>query len=250
MIWRLATGMARETLEAFLSLLYPKRCPACGGGVDEEVSEDFCTKCASGLPWLRAPFCRVCALPFDGLLPGAFRCANCAERRFAFDFAYAPLRGRGAVRELVHRFKYSRQPYLAAPLGRLLGRALAEPRISALISEAIIVPVPLHPRRARERGFNQADLLARELGRASGRPVRTILRRTRYTTTQTAYDREQRMANLRGAFAAATRLAEIKARPVLLIDDVLTTCSTADECARVLKLAGAGPVVALSLARA
>ena len=113
----------------------------------------------------------------------------------------------------------------------------------------LIVPVPLHPARLRERGFNQADLLARMLTQKIGGPVFAALERTRYTTTQTAFDRIDRMENLHNAFRLRKKVSVRELR-VLLVDDILTTGSTLSECARVLREAGAGPVYAVTAARA
>jgi ComF family protein len=151
---------------------------------------------------------------------------------------------------MIHRLKYSRESWLARPLGQLLAKARSETRIARLADEAVLVPVPLHARRMRERGFNQAELLASQMSRRVGLPIWNVLERTRYTTTQTSLDREERMANLRGAFSLKRARRDLSGRTVWLIDDVLTTCSTADECARILKSAGAEIVVALAVARA
>jgi ComF family protein len=113
----------------------------------------------------------------------------------------------------------------------------------------MVVPVPLHPARQRERGFNQAALLANLLVPSAAAPVREILERTRYTTTQTAHDRAERMENLHGAFRLRKN-QDVRDLRVLLIDDVLTTGSTLSECARVLKAAGAASVHAATAARA
>jgi ComF family protein len=113
----------------------------------------------------------------------------------------------------------------------------------------IIVPVPLHPARLRERGFNQASLLAELLGARISIPSKPLLQRIRYTTTQTALDRAERMENLHNAFRLRKN-ADVRGLHVLLIDDVLTTGSTLSECARVLKRAGAISVYAATAARA
>jgi competence protein ComFC len=117
------------------------------------------------------------------------------------------------------------------------------------ISFDLIVPVPLHPARQRERGFNQASLLAESLSAETSMPCRGVLQRIRYTTTQTALDRSERMENLHNAFRLRKN-ADVRGLRVLLIDDVLTTGSTLSECARVLKRAGAISVHAVTAARA
>ena len=151
---------------------------------------------------------------------------------------------------MIHRFKYQRQLYLRPLLGEFLARVLDESRIRSLEPGWITVPVPLHHRRYREREFNQALELCLELKRHGKIPIVNALRRTRYTPSQTRYRREQRMANLKGAFALKPwRAFQLRGRTVALVDDVFTTGSTANECASILRAAGAKKVVVITLAR-
>ena len=172
---------------------------------------------------------------------------NCGDLEFRFDFATAAYRSRGVVRNLIHQFKYSRQVHLRHLLGRMLAEGFRDARLSDLRPETI-VPVPLHPTRQREREFNQAEVLALVVGRRLGLPVEAPLRRTRYTLTQTHFHREERFGNLQGAFALR-RGARVEGKVIALVDDVLTTGSTADACARVLREAGASAVVVITVAR-
>ena len=165
-----------------------------------------------------------------------------------FDSAVAAYRSRGLVRNLVHAFKYGHQRHLRHPLAEWLGETMNDSRLRGRRFD-LIVPVPLHPARERERGFNQATLLAELFARQVEVPLRPVLERIRYTTTQTAYDRAERMENLHNAFRLRKK-ADVRQLRVLLIDDVLTTGSTLSECARVLKEAGAISVYAATAARA
>jgi ComF family protein len=175
-------------------------------------------------------------------------CANCAHRTLHFEAAVAVYRSRGVVRKLLHEFKYGRQRHLKHPLAGWLCETLEDPRLRGRRFDAI-VPVPLHSARERDRGFNQATLLAELLARRTGLRLDDAMERIRYTTTQTAYDRAERMQNLRDAFRLRKK-ADVRGLRVLLIDDVLTTGSTLSECARVLKSAGAISVYAATAARA
>jgi ComF family protein len=148
----------------------------------------------------------------------------------------------------MHQFKYGGQRHLRFPVANWLRETLQDPRLRGREFDAI-VPVPLHPARQRERGFNQAAILAELLGASVDAPVRMVLERTRYTTTQTAYDRAERIENLHGAFRLRKN-QDVRDFRVLLIDDVLTTGSTLSECARVLRLAGAVSIHAATAARA
>jgi len=172
---------------------------------------------------------------------------NCGDRELAFDFATAAYRSRGVVRDLVHQFKYGRRLHLRGVLGRMLSEGFRDERLSALHPDAI-VPVPLHPARQREREFNQAELLAHEAARRIRLPVLDCLRRGRYTLTQTNFHREERFDNLEGAFCLA-KGADVAGRTLAVVDDVLTTGSTASACAAALRHGGAAAVVVITVAR-
>lgn len=235
-----------ELFEAAASLLYPPVCTLCGGKT--RAGEYLCGQCEAKATRIVAPFCQQCSEPFDGAISSAFRCANCAHRQIYFDAAVAVYRGRGIVRQVIHTFKYDRQIHLRHLVARWLCAAFDDERLSGRQFD-IIVPVPLHPTRQRERGFNQASLLAELLSSRISIPCKPLLKRIRYTTTQTALDRAERMENLHNAFRLRKN-ADVRGLHVLLIDDVLTTGSTLSECARVLKRAGAVSVYAATAARA
>jgi ComF family protein len=233
-------------LPALSSLFYPAACVVCAGNV--ERPEYLCENCRGRAPRITSPFCAKCSEPFSGAITQTFSCANCEHRILHFDSAIAAYRSRGVVRKLVHAFKYGRQRHLRHPLAEWLGETMRDPRLRDRRFD-MIVPVPLHPARERERGFNQATLLAELLARQVAVPLRPALERIRYTRTQTAYDRAERMENLYDAFRLRKN-ADVRQLHVLLIDDVLTTGSTLSECARVLKEGGAISVYAATPARA
>ena len=233
-------------LPALGSLFYPPICVVCFGTV--EGIEYLCPNCLGRAPRIVPPFCAKCSEPFLGAITQTFSCANCEHRTLHFDAAVAAYRSRGLVRQLVHDFKYGRQRHLRYPLAEWLGETLNDARLRSRRFD-LIVPVPLHPARERERGFNQATLIAELLANRLSLPLRPVLERIRYTTTQTAYDRAERMENLQDAFRLRKN-RDVRGLRVLLIDDVLTTGSTLSECARVLKAAGAISVHAATAARA
>jgi ComF family protein len=233
-------------LAAISSLFYPATCAVCSADVGGH--EYLCENCRSRAPRINPPFCAKCSEPFSGAITQTFTCANCAHRTLHFDSAVAAYRSRGMVRKLVHEFKYGRHRHLRHPLAAWLAEAMNDPRLAGRRFD-LIVAVPLHPARQRERGFNQAELLAELLGTRTAIPLRPTLERIRYTKTQTAYDRAERMENLHDAFRLRKN-ADVRGLRVLLIDDVLTTGSTLSECARVLKEAGAISVHAATAARA
>src|SRR5438094_5942711 len=235
-----------ELFQAAVSLLYPATCTICGKHVRGD--EYLCSDCEAKAMRIVAPFCQQCSKPFDGAISTVFTCANCAHRTIYFDAAVAAYRGRGIVRQIIHDFKYGRQIHLRHLVARWLYGAFDNERLRGRTFD-MIVPVPLHPTRQRERGFNQASLLAELLTAQISIPCKPVLKRVRYTTTQTALDRAERMENLHNAFRLR-RNANVRGLRVLLIDDVLTTGSTLSECARTLKRSGAISVYAATAARA
>jgi ComF family protein len=235
----------QTALEVFASLLYPPACVQCEAPL--AAGEYLCATCAALAERVQAPFCATCSEPFSGEIDSAFSCPNCRQRHFAFECAVSAYRSRGLVRDLILRFKYGRQYYLRRQLGLWLAAGLEDERIRRRRADAI-VPVPLHPRRQRARGFNQAAALCPLLGAAAGLPTWPALRRLRFTETQTHFSRAERLRNLRHAFVAVPRWPVVGAH-LLLVDDVFTTGATVNECARVLRQAGAASVRVLTIAR-
>ena len=233
-------------LRALGSLFYPPLCVVCSNNI--EAGEYLCERCQNRAPRIVPPSCAKCSEPFSGAITQTFSCANCEHRILHFDAAVAVYRSRGLVRKLMHEFKYGHQRYLRHPLAAWLGETMNDPRLRDRRFD-LIVPVPLHPARERERGFNQATLLAALLSRKVQIPLRFALERIRFTITQTAHDRSERMENLHNAFRLRKKM-NVRELRVLLIDDVLTTGSTLSECARILKEAGAISVHAATAARA
>ena len=245
---------------ALLDVVYPRTCRVCDKPLPERMpsrplSEWFCQGCEDNLSRLEAPYCKVCAEPYEGAIEGSFRCGNCADRKFAFEFAVAGFCAEGAVRELVHRFKYGRDVSLRGALGDLLLAAFQDPRLQEEdFSTWRLVPVPLHRAREQEREFNQSLELCRRLSKQTRIEVVDAIQRRRPTNKQARLTRAQRLENLRGAFAMkrpfrgpASRLRGLN---VLLVDDVFTTGATTDSCARVLRRqAGVQKVVVIAVAR-
>ncbi|HUJ29367.1 MAG TPA: ComF family protein [Myxococcales bacterium] len=221
-----------------LGLLFPARCASCGAPGEEP----FCGVCADTLLPL-PPGCPVCGEPADeALLPlvKPRRCPHCRARPPPFAFASAPYLHGGALAEAIHRFKYEQREDL--------GRALSVLFDGCPVPESdLLVPIPLHPSRLRQRGYDQARLLADGAARRFGLPVAPLLHRTRATGQQVGRDRAARERNVRGAFRAAADLAGVR---VCLVDDVFTTGATASAAAQALLEAGAARVEVRTLARA
>jgi ComF family protein len=230
--------------------LFPDDCRICDQPLKELSRVPVCRACLNKPEPLAAEyFCVQCRAPFSSGFPldEEGRCALCRRGVRGFDAAYSFGFYEAELRQLIHLFKYGRVRTLAAPLGKLLARAL--PHEQAF---DVIIPMPLHWRKRWQRGFNQSELLAREIGRRTHTPVENALRRVRNTVAQAGLTSAKRRLNVSGAFQAKKRAAAdaINGRRVLLIDDVMTTGATAASCARALQRAGARQVTLLTLARA
>lgn len=238
----------RITIEWIADLLFPRACVGC----DREGSF-LCDACQSTIPKKmthRCPFCRKVDTPYGAT------CLACAKRHELDGiFAAAPFQGNPVVEEAIHVLKYEFVTELARPLGALLAHATAT---TDLPLPDFLVPVPLHPWRRRFRGFNQATLIARVLAQnmtpGLSVPIRDdILARTRFTLSQArSKNAAERRRNLSGAFSLDKKhgsCKQIKRKTVWLVDDVATTGTTLEECARVLKRHGAKKVFGIVIAR-
>jgi ComF family protein len=247
---RTVRGGLRARWEDLQCLLYPPFCTACARPTS--LGEHLCGECAAEaarLSWGAPALCPGCSRPFWGAAPLPVLCTDCDRSRPAFACVVAPRRFAGVVREVVHQFKYDGKRHLRGVVGDWMQEGLQDGRLGNPGAE-VLVPVPLHWWKCRLRGFNQAELLARELARRNGIQMLSALKRVRLTSTQTQLAREERRVNVRGAFAARRGSRErLEGRHVLLIDDVLTTGATLDACARILLECGAASVRALTAAR-
>ncbi|HEX9080089.1 MAG TPA: ComF family protein [Desulfuromonadaceae bacterium] len=234
-------------LTALLDFLFPPLCHVCRTFVPDAGALHICPSCREQMSPVGHPLCPVCGIPFQGA--GADHlCGRCAADRPAFDAARAALLYEGHSRDLIHAFKYRNKTHLRRPLALLTAEGLTE--FVASRTPHLIVPVPLHVRRLRSRGFNQAVLLGELLARKWRLPLaRRALVRIRWTEPQINLTARERRDNVKGAFSVPDP-AVVAGKRVLLLDDVLTTGSTVEECSRVLKRAGAAGVTVITVARA
>lgn len=226
-----------------LHWVFPLTCHHCAEDLAEGDPGPLCPDCREAVRFVPDLRCRRCGVPLP--YGGAF-CRRCrglkagACRLLRAAVLYGP-----EVRSLVHAFKYEARRHLARPLGSWMAGSWR--RHPELHCAEVLVPVPLHPQRARERGFNQAAELALMLSNEAGAPVLDALRRVRATLPQYELGRGERQRNVSEAFACA--LPAVRGRKVLLVDDLATTGWTLEECARALRAAGAAEVSAFVLAR-
>lgn len=217
-----------------LDLLFPLECLGC-----RKEGDVLCPSCLAGVIRLNQPYCRLCAHPGQ-----SSPCVSCRESPLEVDAIRAPFLLGGSIQEAVHALKYRNLRAAAPRLGELLGEFLTASRIPG----EVLVPVPLHSSRRRQRGYNQSELLAREVSKTTGiRVDNGLLARVRNTPPQVGTaGRAERRRNADGSFQA---VAGLKGAAIIVVDDVATTGSTISACASALKSAGAASVWGLVLAR-
>ena len=239
-------------LSQVIDIIYPPRCHICNRFLSAaeryHSSIQLCNSCLTNLIPITHPMCTVCGLPFQTSTGSDHLCENCLRKLPWYDFLRSPYLYSGPLMESIQRFKYNMETHLTSSLGHLLS-SFAKESIPDR-EDYVIVPVPLHRRRLRERGFNQSLLLARILASELGNQLDYLsLIRNRYTQAQTGLKKKERRKNVKDAFSVIQPSA-IKDKEILLVDDVFTTGYTLNECARTLKKAGAATVICLTMARA
>jgi competence protein ComFC len=249
--------MIASAANAVVRVFLAPTCAACGGLLDSPLASPVCPGCWRAVPALTPPCCVRCGDALASSRTAGPWCARCRHRAPVFTLARSAGLYDGSLRQIIHAFKYEGRRVLAEPLAALM-REAGE---SVLAGADAVVPVPLHPWRALQRGFNQAD----DLARALGPPVWRVLARTRHGPPQAGLPAARRHANVRAAYALsgpwplpvrggvwldALAARRLRNRVVVLVDDVMTTGATLEACGRVLAGAGVRSVRALTVARA
>ncbi|WP_136524472.1 ComF family protein [Geomonas ferrireducens] len=239
-------------LRPLLDLFFPPLCHVCRaylppGGEEHGLPRPFiCHDCLAKIDFLEAPLCTTCGIPFATESGASHTCGACLQHP-PFHTCRSAAALDGPVRELIHRFKYRDRPHLSEPLG-----LLAFPRLEIFLQDfapECVVPVPLHRKRLRQRGYNQSQLIAEVLARTLGAPQQVgNLCRWRWTEPQTGLDAGDRVTNVRGAFGVRDP-ENLAGKRVLLVDDVLTTGSTMRACVDALREAEVAAVAAVTVAR-
>jgi ComF family protein len=240
-----------KVVSSLSAVLFPSDCRLCRTPLISISRLPVCPECLDSLAPIRLAQCVLCGerLAPAQLLIGNGQCQACCEYPPNFDRAVSYGEYEAGLRDLIHLLKYDAVLPAARPLGKLLADSIEQLRLKDV--DAVVVPVPLHSSKRRERRFNQADLIARAtLKHLPPQFVldRKVLVRQRPTRSQVGLDREARIQNMHGAFRV-TAPQRIHGRTVIVVDDVMTTGTTVSECARVLKHAGAGKVFAATVAR-
>ena len=232
-IFALGEGIGRT-----VDLAFPPTCLGCGGLVENNPPyRHICATCLPTLARVTPPYCGVCGHPFFGEVEGERICPHCVDLRPWFRSGCTAVLLRGPARAMIIELKYHHGLHVLADIEIIVRES---PHLLNHLKDAVLVPVPLHVRKERERGYNQSQLLAEAFARAAGgrTGVARLLARTADTMTQTAFDRRSRMANLKNAFALAPGSRILPDQHYILVDDVFTTGSTLNSCASVLRDAG------------
>lgn len=224
----------------FTSLLYPKSitCVGCGAELIAETRYDFCSKCYAELPFVGDNKCKICGRDIVG--EGDY-CDSCTRFDCHFSVNRAPLVYDGLAKTLIKKLKFGNKRYIAAEFGKMM----ADLYISENYDADCISFVPMTSKDEKKRGYNQAELIANEVGKRLNIEVLPVLHKISSTATQKKLTAKERRENLKGAFAASD-CGRYKGKTVLVVDDVFTTGATMDECARVLKKSGAKKVLGLT----
>lgn len=226
-----------------LDFVFPPQCCVCGAGLAQD-ERTVCESCWYGIPLIGDQHCVRCGVPSNGQPDG---CAHCASLKWSFRYTRVLAPFEDTARQLIHALKYRRKRSLGPRLGGLLAAALRDDVRFGRVD--LVLPVPLHRARLKERGYNQSDLLARSLGEALGKPVLAdALIRTRNTSAQTQLNAQERRANVAGAFRVR-HPEQVAGKHLAVVDDVLTTGATLDACSQALLAAGAQSVFAVVVAR-
>jgi competence protein ComFC len=220
-----------------LDVVFPRSCVHCGGLVEDGRLRHLCPACAKQLIVVGPPHCTTCGHPYYGETEVNRLCPHCEALEPEFGQGKTAILLKGPGRSLVHALKYHHGLHVLEDIAVIMA---ATPGYMEYVRGAVLVPVPLHPRKLRERRYNQSLLLAGACARAAAGQavVEELLQRVMDTESQTHYDRAARQKNLKNAFALASRARINPALRYLLVDDVFTTGSTLNACAAVLRRAG------------
>ena len=230
----------------FFDLVFPRDCAVTQEPMDDDARLHLSAAGVALLPRIGDPRCLTCGHPFEGILEGDRACPHCLDLRPAFGRAVCAFRARGPARRMVHRIKYERCPFLADDLA---AAAVEDEVFRRHLAGSVLVPVPLHSARRRDRGYNQAERIASRLASlVAGCQAESLLRKQHETVSQTRLGRHERRKNVAGAFVLADGKTVDPYVRYVVIDDVLTTGATLHACAVALRQAGAACVDAAALA--
>ena len=236
-----------EALNDVSDVIFPPQCLGCAEILHPHSRQFFCPDCNEKIKFITGNLCPVCGTTFSDSPAKSHLCGNCLENKTYFSCARAVVSYETIILHAIHQFKYGSN----ISIGALLASFMADfsfPDVD-FTDYSLIVPVPLHIKRLRQRGFNQSLILAQALAKKWQIPINfSLLKRHKFTLTQTGLNKAERNKNIKGAFEVSSK-KNIAGKNVILIDDVYTTGATINECAKILTKAGAKKVTVLTLAR-
>ena len=237
----------RKLWDGILYVLLPNTCYSCKRDLHWQAKEPLCPRCAAEVKPIGPLYCLRCGKPLPDGGAHCYQCRGSKAEHFKCKIIRSAIVFGPQTRGIIHAFKYADQPYLSSYLAGWMNKEWD--KYPDLKEAQLIIPVPLHKKKQKQRGYNQSELLARELAKLRGVELDTTsLIRSRNTPSQTQFGREGRLQNMSGAFTCVNPAA-VKGKNILLIDDVATTGATLEACAEALKAVRAKKVMAYTLAR-
>jgi len=239
---------AKNTWQGFVDLIFPPRCSACGERLDkEDLSPSFCRDCLGQFRFITPPLCPLCGYPYADKTSENHLCQACLLSPPPFVAARFVASYEGVLQDVLHRFKYGGDTQIGEALGEIMANFTWP--LFEIRDYSMIIPVPLHIKKLRERGFNQALTLSKIIAKHHRLKLDYLsFKRTEFTQPQTTLGKKARQVSVTGVFDVA-HPEKLKREKVILIDDVYTTGSTLTECARTLKEAGVTTIAVLTMAR-
>lgn len=240
---QLRPNILQQTIETVINFLYPSQCRVCENQIGLESVPYMCDTCWHDIDFIEPPWCEMCGIPNT-----EDKCDSCAANPPPYGKLRTIAFYEAALQQAIHLFKFEKRTTLAKPLTQLLMQYI--PDDFSIAEYDFILPIPIHKKRLRERGFNQATLLANGIAKITGVPVVTdVLTRYRNTSPQSSLDRETRQTNIIGAFELHKKEV-VQDKRILVLDDVFTTGATVREAVKVLWNADPIEIDVLTLARA
>ena len=236
-----------DILNNISNIIFPPQCISCATILQPSKEKVFCPTCRKQIKYLTRSLCPICGMAFFDSPSENHLCGNCLEKKPYFSYARAVASYETIILDTIHKFKYGRD----LAIGSALASFLADYPFPDFDfqSYSLLFPVPLHIKKLRERGFNQSLILANALGKKRRVDVNfSLLKRRKFTLTQTGLNKKERQQNIKGAFEVKDK-KKVAGKNIILIDDVYTTGATLNECAKTLRKAGAHQVAVLTLAR-
>lgn len=236
-----------EVLNDLCEVIFPPQCLGCAEIIHPFIGEIFCPACEKQVHFITGSVCPICGTTFPDSPAESHLCGDCLDTKPYFSCARAIFSYKDIIFHAIHKFKYKKD----LSSGEILASFMAGfsfPDID-FADHSLIIPVPLHIKRLRERGFNQALILARAIGEKRNIPVDfSLLKRHKFIVTQTGSNKKERKQNIAGAFEVTDK-KKVAGKNIILIDDVYTTGATVNECAKTLMKSGAQKISVLTLAR-